>query len=568
MSDDRTAKTKPASRGGRDPFKTLSPSAIGFGALPGTPEEARAHVQLRVRTYIGLFAVLWTAMYLGDAAIRFAIAPDFLKNTSLRSVHALHLSECVVLVASWVLLGRRSYSLRVLDVADAIATLSQAAVLAGMLYIGGEPKFRTELVIMLGLTTFLAGRGALVPSTAMRTAVFSAISVLPQPFVTYAVYSTKPVPEGFPDALALGAFAAMWGSLAVLLATAITRIIYGLERKVQQATQLGQYTLESRIGAGGMGMVYLAKHALLRRPTAVKLLPAEKAGKDAIKRFEREVQLTSQLTHPNVVAIYDYGRTPEGVFYYAMEYLEGIDLERLVKEQGPLAPARVKHILRQAADALAEAHDIKLIHRDIKPANIVVLSRGRQHDYVKVLDFGLVKEVRPENNMPSLSNVATLIGTPLYISPESITDPKKVDHRSDVYALGAVGYYLLAGSPPVKGRSLVEVCAWHMYEKPEPLSKRVKTPIPESLEKIILQCLEKDPNKRPQSAAEIVEALDAATDVPPWTAADAAHAWEEVPSDRKTMGPPIPLGESGPNDGDRDSPVPVSRAFPADLQHR
>ncbi|NUP07530.1 MAG: serine/threonine protein kinase [Polyangiaceae bacterium] len=566
---DRNAATLKADRAHRDPLATLAPSVIGFGLVPGTPEEARAHVQLRIRAYVGLFAVLWTVMFFAQPLVRAAAAPELLRNASAPLVTWTHVGVAASLVLAWLLLKYKKVSLRGLDVMDAAVTKLQVFGLAAMLYIGGEPKFRTELVVILALTNLLAGRAALVPCTAARTAVFGFGSLVPQAIATYLVYTTRPVPEGFPTPIGLTAFMVVWGSIAALLSTAITRIIYGLERKVKEAKQLGQYTLESQLGSGGMGMVYLARHALLRRPTAVKLLPADKAGKDAVKRFEREVQLTSQLTHPNVVAIYDYGRTPDGVFYYAMEYLEGVDLERLVKDQGCLPAARVRHIVRQTADALAEAHSIKLIHRDIKPANIVVLSRGRQHDYVKVLDFGLVKELRPDNNAPSLSNVATLIGTPLYISPESITDPKKVDHRSDIYALGAVAYYLLTGTTVVKGRGLVEVCAWHMYEKPEPPSKRLGKPVPASLETLILKCLEKDPAKRPQSAAEIVEALDLATDIPAWTAADAEIAWQTAQN-----------GEAGRDKAagqehdatsavrERDTPIPASRAMPVDLENR
>jgi hypothetical protein len=568
-----TAEPEGEKKPTRNGSATLSPSIIGFGVVPGTPEEARSHVQQRIRAYVGLYAALWAGMFVAQLGARLVAGPNLLRNSTSPAVAWVHIGCVVAIVGLYLGLRTRELSLRALDIFDATATKTQVAALAAMLYLGGEPKYRTELVIMLALTNVLAGRAALVPCTAGRTAFFGVFAVAPMPIVTYLVYSTKPVPDEFPSALGVAVFAGIWGALATLLSVAVTQIIYGLERKVKEAGQLGPYTLESKLGSGGMGIVYLARHALLRRPTAVKLLPPGKAGADAIKRFEREVQLTSQLTHPNVVAIYDYGRTPDGVFYYAMEYLEGTDLDKLVKDHGALPPARVRHILRQAADALAEAHAIKLIHRDIKPANILLMSKGRQHDQVKVCDFGLVKELRPDNNAPSLSNVATLIGTPLYISPESITDPRKVDHRSDLYALGAVAYFLLTGTTAVKGRGLVEVCAWHMYEKPEPPSARVKTPIPASLEQLVLKCLEKDPAKRPQSAAELVEALDAATDIPPWTAADARAAWSREPkaSANAAGSAAGSAGEADLAEGERpsdDSAVPASRAIPVDMHNR
>ena len=201
-----------------------------------------------------------------------------------------------------------------------------------------------------------------------------------------------------------------------------------------------------------MGIVYRAHHALLRRPTAVKLLPAGRAGESNLSRFEREVQLTSSLTHPNTVAIYDYGHTPDGIFYYAMEYLDGMDLEELVELDGAQDPARVVHVLRQVCGALAEAHGVGLVHRDIKPANILLCERGGIPDTAKVVDFGLVKQLSTSGVGPGVSTVNNIMGTPLYLSPEAITSPEKVDARSDLYALGAVAYYLVTGKAVFEGR--------------------------------------------------------------------------------------------------------------------
>jgi serine/threonine-protein kinase len=207
----------------------------------------------------------------------------------------------------------------------------------------------------------------------------------------------------------------------------------------------------------------------------------------------------------------------------------GTPEEAQTESSGPLAPARVKHVMRQIADALAEAHGVGLIHRDIKPANVVVSNRGRKLDFVKVVDFGLVKDVRTQG-APSLSNAATLLGTPYYVSPEAITDPANVDARSDIYALGAVGYFLLTGGPFMTGRTLVTVCAAHLYEKPVPTAERLGRDVPRSLDALVLRCLEKDPANRPQTASDVVDALDAAIDVPAWTSEDARAAWERWPS--------------------------------------
>jgi serine/threonine-protein kinase len=325
--------------------------------------------------------------------------------------------------------------------------------------------------------------------------------------------------------LASTVYVSAWSALAVAVATLTSRVIYGLSQRVRLATELGQYTLEEKIGEGGMGVVYRARHALLRRPTALKLLPRELAGERSIQRFEREVQLTSALTHPNTIAIYDYGRSPDGLFYYVMEYLDGITLEELVTHDGPQPCARVVHLLKQVCGALQEAHEVRLIHRDVKPANIVLCVRGGLADYVKVLDFGLVKHA--VQSAPELSTARAVVGTPKYLAPEALTNPDGVEARADLYAVGGVGYELLTGAAVFDGATVVEVCAKILHELPVSPSERRGAPIPPALEALILSCLAKDPNARPSSAAEIVVALEALVDVEPWSALDAKRWWNE-----------------------------------------
>jgi serine/threonine-protein kinase len=301
-------------------------------------------------------------------------------------------------------------------------------------------------------------------------------------------------------------------------------VIYGLHRDVRRARQLGQYTLEEKIGEGGMGEVYRARHAMLRRPTAIKLLANQVSERD-LRRFEKEVQLTAQLSHPNTISIFDYGRTPDGTFYYAMELLDGVTLQQLVERDGPQSPARVIHILGQVAAALREAHGAGLTHRDIKPDNIFLCRQGGLPDVVKVLDFGLVKQVANDAAV-SQSNVNLMVGTPLYMSPESIAAPDTVDARSDLYALGAVAYFLLTGSPVFSGDSVVEVCGHHLHSRPERPSQRAGRAIPEDLERIVLACLEKSARERPQSARELADRLSECADAGAWTEADAERWWQ------------------------------------------
>ncbi|HVR21130.1 MAG TPA: protein kinase, partial [Polyangiaceae bacterium] len=285
--------------------------------------------------------------------------------------------------------------------------------------------------------------------------------------------------------------------LVALTLSASTRI-YRLRHEVRAAQRLGQYTLVEKLGEGGMGVVYRAQHAMLRRPTAIKLLRPGRNDPEYLERFEREVQLTSQLSHPNTIGIYDYGRTPDGVFYYVMEFLDGISLEDLVANEGPLPAARVVRILLQISGALDEAHERGIVHRDIKPANLMLMERGGIPDFVKVVDFGLVKETVSDVSS-GVSRDAPLLGTPLYISPEAIVTGA-VDGRSDLYSLGAVAYFLLTGKTVFEGASVVEICARHLSDPPVPPSLRTKVVVPPSLEALILRCLEKKPENRPATA--------------------------------------------------------------------
>ena len=252
------------------------------------------------------------------------------------------------------------------------------------------------------------------------------------------------------------------GALGALLALITVTSLRTISRLRRQVEKVGPYRLTARLGHGAMGVVWEARHALLRRPTAVKLLAPGTEGERSLARFEREVQLTAGLTHPSTIAIYDYGRTGDGVFYYAMELLHGINLLQLVTLEGPLPPSRVVHLLRQACGALSEAHAAGLIHRDIKPANLMICVYGGIPDFLKVLDFGLVKDIAAPDPQargaaggdaadPALSQDGSLLGTPLYMAPEGMSDPTRIDVRADLFALGAVGYFLLTGRSPFPG---------------------------------------------------------------------------------------------------------------------
>jgi serine/threonine protein kinase len=263
---------------------------------------------------------------------------------------------------------------------------------------------------------------------------------------------------------------------------------------------------------------------MMRRSSAIKLMRGKQASDAQVRRFEREVQLTARLTHPNTITIFDYGRTHDGVFYYAMELLDGANLQRIVTVGGPQPAGRVLRILAMACGALSEAHDIGLIHRDIKPANLMLCSQGGELDVVKLLDFGLVKELVVEGEA-QLTGVSTLIGTPQYMAPESILGPEATDTRSDLYALGAVAYYLLAGVDVFEGKSVIELCIQHLHQPPPPFAER-GVEVPVELEAIVLACLDKRPERRPQSAAELRRRLETCS-VSPWGDEHARAWWQK-----------------------------------------
>ncbi|HEX6245596.1 MAG TPA: serine/threonine-protein kinase [Polyangiales bacterium] len=487
-------------------------------SAPRNTEEGRALLQARLAQFgrVGVaIAVVFLALGV-TAALTMELASE------VESISAQAASLAInVGVWWWARGGARSE--RALLTIDALGVWAQAAVFIG-LGLNLPLYTRPELIELVCITDVLVMRSFLVPSSARRTAWISSaplLAILVSTYLSYRGQRSHPDAPDWPAYVVL-AFIFSLGSLA--LVTLTSRTIFGLRARVREAFQLGQYTLLEKLGEGGMGVVYKARHATLRRPTAIKLLPPERAGEHNLSRFEREVQLTSQLTHPNTIAIFDYGRSADGVLYYAMEYLDGVDLERLIALSGPQPASRVVHILTQVCGALAEAHDVGLIHRDIKPGNVLLCQRGGLPDVAKVVDFGLVKEIGGADGGVSSTRVDQMIGTPLYMSPEAIISPQKLDARSDLYALGAVGYFLLTGQPPFSGASVVEVCSHHLHTTPEPPSQRLGSPIAHGLEATILACLQKDPAQRPDSARSLARSLEAC-EVPRWQPEQAGAWW-------------------------------------------
>jgi hypothetical protein len=388
-----------------------------------------------------------------------------------------------------------------------------------------------SMMVLFGGSLLFVIRAAFVPSPPFRTFMLTVLLGVPYLAVPHffgpASEGSAPPLRTLELAPSIGTAAhLLWWTIVSVGAAAISHVIYGLRTEVREARRLGQYTLEGKLGEGGMGVVYRARHGMMRRPTAVKLLKPEQAGETNLKRFEREVQLTARLTHPHTITIFDYGRTPDGIFYYAMELLDGASLARVVATAGPFPASRVAHVLYHVAEALTEAHEVGLIHRDIKPANVILCRQGGIYDFPKVVDFGLVKDLEP-GAAAGLTRADVVAGTPLYLAPEAINAPETVSGQADLYSLGAVGYFALTGTSVFEGRTLVEVCSHHLHTAPEPPSDRLRHPVPADLESLVLDCLEKDPARRPAGAHEVRRRLEACAAFGGWTTEDARSWWAQ-----------------------------------------
>ncbi len=490
-----------------------------LGRDGSTDEDARANLQGRLNAYSKTMFWAFVALIVFlTLTYRFVLDRVPAQWTY---VFAGSTALLALMAVIWrLVLVRRKVTLEglfAIDLAYAI-TIGLALGAAAAAQYDFAPAGYTSL-IFCGYNVFM--RALVVPSSPRRTAIMSSVTFAPVVAAGVVLGLTgNQDPNLPPIATIVGGF--MLAVISVVIATTGSRIIYGLRQAATEAAQLGQYTLAQQIGQGGMGKVYRAQHRMLVRPTAIKLLRTE-LGEDNLDRFEREVQEMSQLTHPNTVAVYDYGRSDEGTFYYAMEYLAGIDLEVLVKRFGPQPAGRVIHLLTQVCGALQEAHDRKLIHRDIKPANIILCERGGQPDVAKVVDFGLVKDFTHKTG----ESTQVVLGTPAYISPEQITDPAMVGPTSDLYSLGCVGYFLLTGRKVFEGKTDVDLCLAHVTRTPVPPSEAAKVHVPPGLEAVILRCLQKSPSARFASATELAAALDEIPRDMDWSVANARSWWRD-----------------------------------------
>jgi serine/threonine protein kinase len=373
-----------------------------------------------------------------------------------------------------------------------------------------------------------------VPAPPWRNALVSLASATAAPVVFFVWCAVGQHP--FPAASQwLGTFLPYY--LCAALAIAPAALIYRLGRDVSAAERevrrLGSYRLIDKLGAGGMGEVWRGEHGMLARPAAIKLIKgdvlaksSEEDRRNSMARFEREAKTTAALQSPHTIGLYDFGSTEVGDLYYAMELLDGIDLADLVHQFGPVPPARAAAILRQACESLAEAHDAGLVHRDIKPANIYLCRLGRTYDFVKVLDFGLVtagERIALPSDLVELTGEG-IVGTPAFMPPEQ-AQGQQLDGRTDIYALGCVGYYLLSGKPVFQGQSAIQMIMHHIQKAPPTITELSEQKIPAQLADLLLRCLAKDPADRPADAMSLARELTACDLGAPWNQVHAARWW-------------------------------------------
>jgi eukaryotic-like serine/threonine-protein kinase len=385
-----------------------------------------------------------------------------------------------------------------------------------------------------------------VPNTLGKTALaaITSASMGPLTLIVSAYVDNQPPPAPF-----LFLVEAIPNFFAAAIAIILSRYVYSLGKHVSKAREVGSYKLVELLGRGGMGEVWRAEHQFLARPAAIKLIQPEVLGLNnsketaaAQRRFEREAQATAMLSSPHTINLYDFGIADNGAFYYVMELLHGLDLQTLVEKYGPVPAERAAHMLSQLCASLEEAHQDGLVHRDIKPANIYTCRYGLEYDFIKVLDFGVVKS-RQEAGLHSQSTkVDRSVGTPGFMAPETVLD-KEVDSRADIYAIGCVGYWLLTGNLVFQEETLLATMLAHVQKDPIPPSRRTELEIPEELEQLVMWCLEKDPQARPPNAGVIRQRISEFKLAESWTPERAEKWWKLHMPEKNAAGPPIEVAE-------------------------
>ena len=490
-----------------------------------THHELPSDVMDKAITRLGWLGLLFAATLHAVHWIRINFTPFEGSNGGMQAATIALIAGTVLAITVCALAWTRRLPQRLMLDAGILFEVAAAFCIAVI-----EFRIRTHtaepIVGVSGMALWITFFVLVVPTTTGKAALGAIGSALmgPLALLVYSAVETVPLPS-------LGRMASIFlpDLLAAAWALLLSRYVYGMGREISKARRMGYYELTERLGRGGMGEVWRAKHRMLARPAAIKLISPETLGRGGeltstlVRRFEREAQTTATLQSQHTVQVYDFGVTEDGALYYVMEYLEGLDLQALIEKYGPIPPERAVHFLLQILESLDEAHRAGLVHRDIKPANILAGKYGIHFDFIKVLDFGLARCV--ENSRTPGTMFQMVAGTPAYMAPESALNAKDADVRADLYAVGAVAYWLVTGSLVFEGLTDYDTLLEHVNTVPVPPSQRSETVIPAELEQIIMACLEKDPLKRPQSAAELTARLKALPAGAAWTPERAEHWW-------------------------------------------
>ena len=495
------------------PVSTPAQLKRSGGRSRSLPDDLLRAASIRLGVMSLLFAVLWTVGSVAGHLAEHAINPDSQRWLQFDIGDGIAVASVLVSLALFVYTRKGERDPRFLLDLGLWYMVFNAFSLGLVFHLGGVSNNAVILPQISWIGTIVLMFAAILPTAPRKVLIAGLIAVSMNPLGmlisrargTWEFGSwTMTLLMHYPDYILVGA------------AVVIARVVTKLGQQVTKAREMGSYKLGELLGRGGMGEVYKATHRMLARPAAIKLIRTEmlgavddEAAKLATTRFRREAEAAANLRSPHTVELYDFGVTEDGTLYLVMEFLDGMDLETLVRQTGPLSAGRVVHILRQVCDSLEEAHARGLVHRDIKPANIHLGLVGLRHDFVKVLDFGLVKEVTSVSVEHSLATIPgqMAMGTPAYMAPEmALGEP--VDGRADIYALGCVAYYLLTGQLVFEGEKVFQMIANHLQTPPIPPSQRTERPVPPELERLILKCLAKSPNDRPQSAVQLFQALD------------------------------------------------------------
>ena len=500
--------------------------------VPGEPQRTTGRMPAELVSEqvarLGVFSVVAGGLWTAGLSLDVIVMPAMTGLRNWRSI-PIELAAIAASAAFCLFIHRSRASVAAKLDAGLVYMLLNAAGIAALNAWATVPV-RLGQIHVSWIAVVILVYSMIAPTSPRRMLLASLGAAAMDPLAFTAAYLA-----GLPTPPAIVVVMMAWPSVAcALIARLPSKVMQRIGRRLHEAQELGSYHLLEQLGSGGMGEVWRAEHRLLARHAAIKLLRPEVLGaRDAaesrllLRRFEREAQATAMLNSPHTIQLFDFGVTQEGRFYYVMELLAGRDLESLVREFGPMPASRVIYLLRQVSHSLADAHARGMVHRDIKPANIYVCRMGLDYDFAKVLDFGLVKIARPAVGPETLSTIEhTTTGTPAYMAPETILGETDVDRRADVYALGCVAYYLLTGQLVFEADTSMKMLMHHLNTTPVPPSQRTELPIPRELDDLVLACLEKDPDRRPQNAGELFAMAYNCRACEGWNQ-DAARGWWE-----------------------------------------